>query len=125
MIFEFNPYETVEYTLTPNTVKIPVSVVSAFKSLPKLDGSQGSNYSFAFLNSPSSTISSISAASATPVTLASQVHATECASLDGVCFLFLVCVPTTSFVDWTHPSINMHMLSLSSSSSFSSHWHPK
>ena len=45
MIFEFNPYETVEYTLTPNTVKIPVSVVSAFKSLPKLDGSQGSNYS--------------------------------------------------------------------------------
>jgi hypothetical protein len=44
VIFEFNPYETVEYTLTPNTVKIPVSVVSAFKSLPKLDGSQGSNF---------------------------------------------------------------------------------
>jgi hypothetical protein len=46
--------------------------------------------SIVFFNSPSSTISSISAASATSVTVASQVHATECASTDGVHFCFFL-----------------------------------
>ena len=44
MYFNFTPNITVEYTLTPNSVNLPVLVASAFKLKLKLDRSHGSTF---------------------------------------------------------------------------------
>ena len=44
MYFNFTPNITVEYTLTPNSVNLPVLVASAFKIKLKLERSHGSKY---------------------------------------------------------------------------------